>query len=165
MKAKRKRIKSKGTLMAWSNGTTTHLQQKQLKELEKDFYHQWAHYNHRVEQGYEWEIDEPSVLRGESMVMEEYSDKLWDLGLHVESLMRLLQAATHLIDWEHVFIGSDINYHHRNLSRFRYLVSRCWERVREDPTLEPLLADSTAYDWFLEMEQKYADCKGTGWIG
>ena len=103
--------------MAWSNGTTTHLQQKQLKELEKDFYHQWAHYNHRVEQGYEWEIDEP------------------------------------------------INYHHRNLSRFRYLVSRCWERVREDPTLEPLLANSTAYDWFLEMEQKYADCKGTGWIG
>ena len=111
--------------MAWSNGTTTLLQQKQLKELEEDFYKRWACYSHRVEQGYEWEIDEPAIMRGESMVMEEYSDKLWGLGLHVESLLRLMQAATHLIDWEHVFIGSDTNYHHRNLSRFRYLISRC----------------------------------------
>lgn len=161
----RKRIKRNGTLMASSNGELTHLRREQLRVLEKDFQKQLVHYHQRVKEGYEWETDEPAVMRGESMVTEEYSDKLWDLGLHVESLMQLMQAATHLIDWEHVFIGADTNYHHRNLSRFRHLVSRCWERVREDPTLEPLLAESTAYDWFLEIERKYAHCKGTGWIG
>ena len=154
-----------GTLMAWSNGERVCLRREQMKELEKDFYRQRDAFIQRVEEGYEWETDEPAVMRGESMVMEEYSDKLWDLGLHVKSLLQLMEAACHLIDWEHVVIGSDTNYHHRNLSRFRYLVSRCWERVREDPQLEPLLYDSTVYDLFLEMEQRYAHCKGTGWIG
>ena len=151
--------------MAWSNGERVCLRREQVEELDKDFYRQLEHYHRRVEEGYEWETDKPAVMRGESMVMEEYSDKLWDLGLHVKSLLQLMEAACHLIDWEHVVIGSDTNYHHRNLSRFRYLVSRCWERVREDPRLEPLLYDSTVYDLFLEMEQRYAHCKGTGWIG
>ena len=151
--------------MASTCGGRVCLRREQVAELDKDFYRQLEHYHWRVKEGYEWEWDTPAVLRGESMVMEEYSDKLWDLGLHVKSLLQLMEAACHLIDWEHVVIGSDTNYHHRNLSRFRYLVSRCWERVREDPQLEPLLYDSTVYDLFLEMEQRYADCKGTGWIG
>ena len=151
--------------MACTCGGRVCLRREQVAELDKDFHRQMEHYHWRVKEGYEWEWDTPAVLRGESMVMEEYSDKLWDLGLHVKSLLQLMEAACHLIDWEHVVIGSDTNYHHRNLSRFRYLVSRCWERVREDPRLEPLLYDSTVYDYFLEMEQRYAHCKGTGWIG
>ncbi len=151
--------------MACTCGGRVCLRREQVAELDKDFYRQLEHYHWRVKEGYEWEWDTPAVLRGESMVMEEYSDKLWDLGLHVKSLLQLMEAACHLIDWEHVVIGSDTNYHHRNLSRFRYLVSHCWERVREDPRLEPLLYDSTVYDLFLEMEQRYAHCKGTGWIG
>ena len=95
--------------------------------------------------------------------MEEYSDKLWDLGQHTESLLQLMQAATHLIDWDEVVIGPELNYYHRSLSRFRYLYSRCRERVREDSSLEPLLTNSTVCDWFLEMEQRYAGCKVTGW--
>ena len=151
--------------MAWSNGERVCLRHEQMKDLEKDFHRQWDAFIQRVEEGYEWETDEPAVMRGESMVMEEYSDKLWDLGLHVKSLLQLMDAACYLIDWEHVVIGSDTNYHHRNLTRFRYLMSRCWERVREDPQLEPLVFNSMAYDWFLEMEQRYAHCKETGWIG
>ena len=151
--------------MATSNGERTFLRREQLWELEKDFQKQMDFYLQRVNEGYEWETDGPAVMRGESMVMEEYSDKLWDLGLHVESLMWLMEAATHLIDWDEVVIGADTNYHHRNLSRFRHLFSRCCERVREDPKLEPLFANSSVYDCFLEMEQRYAHCKGTGWIG
>jgi hypothetical protein len=160
----RKRIKRNGTLMASSNGRQTHLRREQLRELEKDFQKQMELYHKRVKEGYEWETDEPAVLRGESMVMEEYSDKLWDLGLHTESLLRLMQAAAHLIDWDEVVIGSELNYYHRSLSRFRYLFSRCQERVREEPELEPLLSDSSVADWYEEMEQRYAGCKVTGWI-
>ena len=150
--------------MASSNGEQTLLRREQLREIEKDFQKQMGLYLQRVKEGYEWETDEAAVMRGESMVMEAYSDKLWSLGLHVESLMQLLQAATQLIDWDHVVIGDETNYHHRNLARFRHLVSRCWERVREDSLLEPLLAESMAYEWFLDMERRYAHCKGTGWI-
>ena len=162
---RRKRIKSNGTLMAWSNGKETHLRREQTRELKADFVRQQQQYRRRVAEGNEWASDRPEVMRGESMLREEYSDRLWGVGLHVESMLELMLAAVQLIDWDEIVLGPEINYHHRNLSRFRYLVSRCWERVREDPTLEPLLANSTAYDWFLEMEQKYAGCKGTGWIG
>ena len=151
--------------MAWSNGEETHLRREQTRELKADFVRQQQQYRRRVAEGYEWASDRPAVMRGESMLREEYSDRLWGVGLHVESMLELMLAAVQLIDWDEIVLGPEINYHHRNLSRFRYLVSRCWERVREDPTLEPLLANSTAYDWFLEMEQKYAGCKGTGWIG
>ena len=162
---RRKRLKSNGTLMAWSNGEETHLRREQTRELKADFVRQQQQYRRRVAEGYEWASDRPEVMRGESMLREEYSDRLWGVGLHVESMLELMLAAVQLIDWDEIVLGPEINYHHRNLSRFRYLVSRCWERVREDPTLEPLLANSTAYDWFLEMEQKYAGCKGTGCIG
>ena len=161
---KRKRIKSNGTLVACSNGVRVSLRREQVKELEMDFHRQMEHYRHRVKAGYEWETDRPAVLRGESMVMEEYSDKLWDLGQHTESLLQLMQAATHLIDWDEVVIGSELNYYHRSLSRFRYLFSRCRERVREEPGLEPLLSDSSVADWYEEMEQRYAGCKVIGWI-
>ena len=160
----RKRIKSNGTLMASSNGRQTHLRREQLREMEKDFQKQMERYHKRVKEGYEWETDEPTVMRGESMVMEEYSDKLWDLGLHTESLLRLMQAATHLIDWDEVVIGPELNYYHRSLSRFRYLFRRCRERVREEPGLEPLLSGSTVSNWYEEMEQRYAHCKENGWI-
>ena len=40
------------------------------------------------------------------------------------------------------------------ISRFRYLINRCWNRVTEDPKLRPLLVNSTAYDWYQEMEEK-----------
>lgn len=150
--------------MAWSNGERVCLRREQVEELDKDFYRQLEHYHWRVKEGYEWEWDTPAVLRGESMVMEEYSDKLWDLGLHTESLLRLMQAATHLIDWDEVVIGPELNYYHRSLSRFRYLFNRCRKRVDDDPSLEPLLANSMVQDWFVEMEQRYAGCKVTGWI-
>ena len=140
------------------------LRREQVAELDKDFYRQLEHYHWRVKEGYEWEWDTPAVLRGESMVIEEYSDELWDLGLHTESLLRLMQAAAHLIDWDEVVIGSELNYYHRSLSRFRYLFCRCQERVREEPELEPLLSDSSVADWYEEMEQRYAGCKVTGWI-
>ena len=150
--------------MACTSGGRVCLRREQVKVLDKDFYRQLEHYHWRVKEGYEWEWDTPAVLRGESMVMEEYSDKLWDLGLHTESLLRLMQAATHLIDWDEVVIGPELNYYHRSLSRFRYLFNRCRKRVDDDPSLEPLLANSMVQDWFVEMEQRYAGCKVTGWI-
>ena len=150
--------------MACTSGGRVCLRREQVKELDKDFDRQLEHYHRRVKEGYEWEWDTPAVLRGGSMVMEEYSDKLWDLGLHTESLLRLMQAATHLIDWDEVVIGPELNYYHRSLSRFRYLFTRCQERVREEPGLEPLLSGSTVADWYEKMEQRYAHCKENGWI-
>lgn len=150
--------------MAWSNGEETHLRREQTRELKADFVKQQQQYRRRVAAGYEWESDRPAVMRGESMLREEYSDRLWNMGLHVESMLELMQAAVQLIDWDEIVLGPETNYYHRNLSRFRYLIDRCRERVDEDPRLEPLLANSTALDWFVEMEQQYAGCKSTGWI-
>lgn len=164
MTKKRPRIKSKGTMMAWSNGERIHVQRKELIELEKAFHKQWDAFNTRLEQGYEWETDMPARLRGLSQVLEDYSDRLWEYDQHVESLQRLINAAFYLIDWDSVVLGPEINYYHRNLSRFRYLINRCWNRVTEDPKLRPMLVNSRAYDWYQEMEEKYADSKITGWI-
>ena len=150
-------------MVACSNGERVCLRREQVKELERDFHRQLEHFHSRVKEGYEWESDTPAVLRGESMVMEEYSDRLWDAGLHVESMLELMQAAVQLIDWDEIVLGPEINYYHPNLSRYRYLIGRCRERVDEDPRLEPLLANSTALDWFVEMEQRYAGCKVSGW--
>ncbi len=150
--------------MAWSNGKQTHLRQEQTKELREDFVRQQQQYRRRVKEGYEWETDRPAVMRGESMLREEYSDRLWDVGLHVESMLELMQAAIQLIDWDEIVFGPEINYYHRNLSRFHYLIGRCRERANEDPRLVPLLANSMAHDWFVEMEQRYAGSKVTGWI-
>lgn len=149
--------------MAWSNGEETHLRREQTRELKADFVRQQQQYRRRVAEGYEWASDRPGVMRGESMLREEYSDRLWTVGLHVESMLELMQAAVQLIDWDEIVLGPEINYYHPNLSRYRYLISRCRERVDEDPRLEPLLANSTAQDWFVEMEQRYAGCKVTGW--
>ncbi len=161
---RRKRIKSNGTLMAWSNGEETHLRREQTRELKADFVRQQQQYRRRVAEGYEWETDTPAVLRGESMLREEYSDRLWGVGLHVESMLELMLAAVQLIDWDEIVLGPEINYYHPNLSRYRYLIGRCRERVDEAPRLEPLLANSMAQDWFVEMEQRYAGSKVTGWI-
>lgn len=160
---RRKRIKSNGTLMAWSNGKQTHLRRKQTWELKADFVRQQQQYRRRVAAGYEWASDRPAVMRGESMLREEYSDRLWGVGLHVESMLELMQAAVQLIDWDEIVLGPEINYYHPNLSRFRYLIGRCRKRVDEDPRLEPLLANSMAHDWFVEMEERYAGCKVSGW--
>ena len=150
--------------MAWSNGEETRLRREQTRELKADFVRQQQQYRRRVAEGYEWETDTPAVLRGESMLREEYSDRLWNMGLHVESMLELMQAAVQLIDWDEIVLGPETNYYHRNLSRFRYLIDRCRERVDEDPRLEPLLANSTALDWYVKMEERYAGCKVTGWI-
>ena len=149
--------------MAWSNGGETHLRRELTRELKADFVRQQQQYRRRVAEGYEWETDRPEVMRGESMLREEYSDRLWNMGLHVESMLELMQAAVQLIDWDEIVLGPETNYYHRNLSRYRYLIGRCRERVDEDPRLEPLLANSTSQDWFVEMEQRYAGCKVTGW--
>lgn len=151
-------------MMAWSNGEQTILGREQTRKLKEDFHKQQQQYRRRVAEGYEWETDWPAVMRGESMLREEYSDRLWNMGLHVESMLELMQAAVQLIDWDEIVLGPETNYYHRNLSRFRYLIDRCRERVDNDPRLEPLLANSTALDWFVEMEQQYAGCKSTGWI-
>lgn len=150
--------------MAWSNGEETHLRREQTRELKADFVRQQQQYRRRVAGGYEWESDRPAVMRGESMLREEYSDRLWVVGLHVESMLELMQAAVQLIDWDEIVLGPEINYYHPNLSRYRYLIGRCQERANEDPRLVPLLANSMAQDWFVEMEQRYAGCKVTGWI-
>ena len=151
-------------MMAWSNGEQTILGREQTRKLKEDFQKQQQQYRRRVAEGYEWETDWPAMMRGESMLREEYSDRLWNMGLHVESMLELMQAAVQLIDWDEIVLGPETNYYHRNLSRFRYLIDRCRERVDEDPRLEPLLENSTALDWFVEMEQQYAGCKVTGWI-
>lgn len=151
-------------MMAWSNGEQTILGREQTRKLKEDFQKQQQQYRRRVAEGYEWETDWPAMMRGESMLREEYSDRLWNMGLHVESMLELMQAAVQLIDWDEIVLGPETNYYHRNLSRFRYLIDRCRERVDEDPRLEPLLENSTALDWFVEMEQQYAGCKNTGWI-
>lgn len=163
MAKKRKRMVSNGVLVAWSNGERTHVGREQLKALERDYDKRRGEYLQRLYEGREWETDEAAVLRGESMLMEEYSDRLWELDRHVESLNRLIEAALHLIDWNHVVIGCETNYYHRNLSRFRYVMERCRERVRQMPELKPLLENSSAHEWLIEMESTYADCKGSGW--
>ncbi len=149
--------------MAWSNGEETHLRREQTRELKADFVRQQQQYRRRVAAGHEWASDRPAVMRGESMLREEYSDRLWGVGLHVESMLELMLAAVQLIDWDEIVLGPEINYYHPNLSRYRYLIGRCRERVDEDPRLEPLLANSIAQDWFVEMEQRYAGCKVSGW--
>lgn len=161
---KRKRIKGNGILMAWSNGERVHLPSQERKEMENEFYRQWSLYAERVAQGYEWDSSTWAVLRGESQLMEEYADRLWVADRHVEGLNWLMRAATHLIDWDSITIDCDTNYHHPNLARFRHLVGRCRERVKQCPTLQPLLEDSMVQDWYREMEHTYAHCKGTGQV-
>ncbi|MBQ6069666.1 MAG: hypothetical protein IJK84_09195 [Bacteroidales bacterium] len=165
MTKKRARTKSKGTMVAWSNGERIHLSREELVKMKKDYEKQWDSFNTQLKAaGFEWVRDAPAKMRGESQVLEDYSDRLWEQDHHVESLLKLMEAATHLIDWDTVVIGPEINYYHRNLERFRYLIDRCWERVKEDPMLKPLLVNSMAYSWYREMEEKYRDGKNTGWI-
>ena len=164
MTKKRTRIKSKGVMAAWSNGERVHMAPSQLKYLENDYRQKVDDYHTRVAKGYEWETDRPSVMRGESRLMEERSDRLWELDHHVESLLWLMDAARVLIDWDYVVIGPETNYHHRNLERFRYLVRRCEKRCQQDPRLSPLLANSDISDAYLDMEKAYAGYKDLGWI-
>ena len=64
-------------MMAWSNGEQTILGREQTRKLKEDFQKQQQQYRRRVAEGYEWETDWPAVMRGESMLREEYSDRLW----------------------------------------------------------------------------------------
>lgn len=164
MANKRKRIKTQGTFVAWSNGNETHIIPSQLKQLRDHFDQQIRHYHFRVRQGYEWETDDPALFRGESSIMEQHADRLWSLGHHVASLQILMDAALHLIDWDIIYPGPDFNYYHRNFARYRYLISRCMERVRQDPRLETLFFTSPAYSLFLEIERHYDGHKANGWI-
>lgn len=141
-----------------------HMAPSQLDYLEKDYRQKVDDYHTRVDEGYEWETDRPSVMRGESHLMEERSDRLWQLDRHVESLLWLMDAARKLIDWDCVVIGPETNYHHRNLARFRYLARRCEERCQQDPRLIPLLANSDIHNDYLHMEKAYAGHKDLGWI-
>lgn len=161
MKAKRKRIKSKGVMVAWSDGDRIHLQSDYLKKLDAEYYRRLSNLHDEM---YRTQCFDADMLRRESRIMEDYSDKLWELDKHVLSLQALMEAAVALIDFEHVFIsGYDTNYHHRNLVAFRRLTRRCKQRCQQDPQLWPLYKCSTAHEWYLEMEAKYADCKELGW--
>ena len=164
MKTKRTRIKGKSVMVAWSNGDRVHVTPSQTKELMASYSQRRDDYLARVEEGYEWETDNPAMMRGKSRLMEELSDQLWKMDRHVDSLLWLLDAARELIDWDQVCIGPECNYYHRNLARFRYLVKRCKERCRQDPQLKPLLQSSSVYDDYLRMEQRYEGYKGLGWI-
>ena len=141
MKTKRKRITSKGIMAAWSNGSVAHIIPMYAKEVGGLYGERMAEYHHRVAEGYEWEVDERAVMRGESRLIEEESDRLWAMGRHVEALNCLMDAAMRLVDWDLVTIGPDTNHNHRNLVLFRYMVRRCWERVAENPSLEPLAVE------------------------
>ena len=102
MAKKRKRII--GKRVAWSNGEETLIPSSQLRELKADYYKQLDEYHTRVEEGREWEIDEPAVMRGDSRLTEAYSDRLWELDMHVESMRWLLEATQCLIDEYYVYI-------------------------------------------------------------
>jgi len=157
MKAKRRRIAGKGTMAAWSDGTRTHIGPTLAKEL-KDEVGGAVKGRSRSEQvDYGWTAGDAEALRQQSRLMEEVSDRLWELDRHVESLLWLMRAARQLIDWDCVSLGPDMNYCHSNLRRFRYVVSRCWERCREDKRLEPLFRESSVYDDFLLMKELYAN--------
>lgn len=151
-------------MVAWSDGQRAHLGSTQLYELKKDYFRKRGIYHWRVEQGYEWEIDECAVMRGDSLLAEEYSDQLWQLDQHVKSFEMLMGATEELIDWDHVDIGPETNYHHRNLTRYRYLIGRCLERVREDNRLSTLFYSSSVYKVYLEMESRYEGFKELGWL-
>lgn len=164
MTKKRARIKSNGVMVAWSDGERVHVAPSRLNYLDKDYRQRMDDYHTRVDEGYECETDRPSVMRGDSRLMEERSDRLWELDQHVESLLWLMDAARVLIDWDYVVIGPETNYHHRNLARFRYLVKRCKERCQQDPRLSPLLEHCDICDAYLHMERAYAGYKDLGWI-
>ena len=165
MKAKRKRIAGKGTMAAWSNGTRTHIGPTLARELGTRGGDTAAPHRRREPSTHGWAAVDTATMRHESLTMEAESDRLWQLDCHVESLRWLMMAAARLIDWDRVCPGPETNYYHSNLRLFRYMVSRCWERCREDRSLEPLFRDSPVYDDFLYMEELYADSKGTGRIG
>ncbi len=163
MAKKRKRII--GKRVAWSNGEKTLIPPSQLRELKADYYKQLDEYHTRVEEGREWEIDEPAVMRGDSRLTEAYSDRLWELDMHVESMRWLLEAAQCLIDEYYVYIDNmETNYYHRNFRRFRYLVRRCEERCKEDSSLKRMYECSTVFNTYLYMEKIYAGCKGWGFL-
>ena len=161
MAQKRKRMK--GEKVAWSDGKRTVVPPSQLKILEKEYCIELDEYHKRVEEGREWDTDVETVMRGVSRLMEEYSDRLWELDMHVESMRWLLQAARELIDWNIVCLDHyEISYYHRNLRRFRYLVERCRQRCSEDPWLRVMFERSSVYEDYQYMERMYANDKVWG---
>jgi hypothetical protein len=161
MEQGRKRIK--GEKVAWSNGERTVVPPSQLKILEHDYYRRLDEYHRRVMEGREWDVDEEAVMRGDSRLMEEYSDRLWELDMHVECMRWLIQAARELIDWNIVCLDHyEVSYYHRNLRRFRYLVHRCQARCEEDPWLRTMLERSSVYEDYRMMERMYANDKVWG---
>ena len=163
MAQKRKRMN--GEKVAWSDGKRTVVPPSQLKILEKEYCIKLDEYHKRVEEGREWDTDVETVMRGVSRLMEEYSDRLWELDMHVESMRWLLEAAQCLIDEYYVYIDNmETNYYHRNLQRFRYLVRRCEERCKEDSSLKRMYECSTVFNTYLYMEKIYAGCKAWGFL-
>jgi len=158
----RKRIKRNGVMVAWSNGDRIHLGSEHLKELNEDYYRKLDQIYDRF--GNRMWTHRAEMLRRECGLKEDFSDRLWELDKHVQSLCCLMDAAVMLIDWDCVVLGPETNYYHPNLVMFRMLMKRCRERVEQDPTLKSLFMNSNVYGLYVEMETVYADHKGLGWI-
>jgi hypothetical protein len=158
----RKRIKRNGVMVAWSNGERIHLNSEQMKELDEEYGRKLDQMYGRY-RGCRWS-QRAEMLRVESGLKEEFSDRLWELDRHVQSLCYLMDAAVMLIDWDSVVLGPETNYYHPNLLLFRMLIGRCRERLEQDPTLKPLFKSSVALSLYEEMEAVYAGYKGLGWV-
>lgn len=148
-------------MAAWSNGEMTHL----IPSLQRELVAACSEGRTRRGRVVDGQCGGgAAALREESRRDEEYSDRLWQTGHYVESLLKMMDAALWLIDWDFVYLDhSQISYHHPNLARFRYLMGCCRARCRERPELLPLLEGSFVYREYEEMKREYAGFGGRRW--
>ena len=154
---KRKRIKTKGTMVAWSNGRKVHVSPVIIKAL-RDEYQQKLDELQLVEmRRYSVREIETLALK-RSRLLEEYSFWLWEADLHASSLRVLLRAAEETLAEGTVdFDIDEVPYNHPNLVAFRRLVQECRYRVSQDCKLSDTLYYSDVWDDYQLMNEVYSD--------
>ena len=144
-------------MVIWSDGNRIHLVPSQIKLLHDEYQRKIARFQMQESRIYSlFQVERLAICR--SLVMEEYSDRLWSLDQHIVSFRYLILAAETALMDSSVYIDCDETpYNHPNLVEFRRLVSRCLERVSQEPRLKPILLASSAFGDYKYMFWVYRD--------
>lgn len=152
---KRKRTKTPGVMVAWSNGETTHVIPSETASLHHEFQQKIEKY--KLVECHLYRASEIEYLAMQrSLAMEQYSDALWNLDLHLASFQQLLCAALEaLVDYSVYIDADEVPYSHPNLVAFRRLVYRCKDRIQQDPSLKPVYEGSAVRRHYKDMIDTY----------
>ena len=142
-------------MIAWSNGEKTHIIPAETASLHHAFRQEIE--KNKIKECHLYRASELEKLALQrSLAIEQYSDALWNLDLHLASFQQLLIAAQEaLVDYSVYIDADEISYSHPNLVAFRRLVSRCLDRIQQEPSLKPVYEGSAVRTHYKDMIDTY----------